>query len=507
MKVWLMYPDRDWRPSSSPAPHEANLIQDLELDVLFEVMAAGDKFMLQAARQAVLAGLGDPEVIRYRQAILADCLKNPHVVRELYGIPLEAIQNKRRQWLSIFGHYPAGVLSSAVSLLEMFVSLLKKLRRLADEHADQFESAGFTRLWTMLQEELSDDYFAEVESHLKALRFRGGVWVSAELGNANEGAHYILRRAKSANGSWLKRLLTRQAPAYSYTLHPRDDHGARALGELRDRGLNLVANAVAQSADHIDNFLNALRLELAFYLGGLNLAERLAQLGEPIAFPEPAPAGLRRLAFTGLYDISLALIKKQKVVGNAVVADGKDLLIVTGANQGGKSTFLRSLGQAQVLMQCGLFVPAQAFAASLGAGLFTHFKREEDAAMQSGKLDEELGRMSALVDIVRPDGIILFNESFAATNEREGSEIARQIVSALLARRVRVFFVTHLYELARSLYDEGRADAIFLRAERQPDGTRTFKMCEGEPLQTSYGADVYRQVFRTNHPDTPPLSS
>jgi len=74
---------------------------------------------------------------------------------------------------------------------------------------------------------------------------------------------------------------------------------------------------------------------------------------------------------------------------------------------------------------------------------------------------------------------VLFNESFAATNEREGSEIARQIISALLERRVKVLFVTHLYALAHGFYDRHLPNALFLRAERQADGTRTFKLSEG----------------------------
>ena len=83
------------------------------------------------------------------------------------------------------------------------------------------------------------------------------------------------------------------------------------------------------------------------------------------------------------------------------------------------------------MMQCGMFVPAVSFSANICNGVFTHFKREEDAAMKSGKLDEELGRMSLIVDQVKPNAIVLFNEFFAATNEREGSEIARQIVYGL----------------------------------------------------------------------------
>ena len=147
------------------------------------------------------------------------------------------------------------------------------------------------------------------------------------------------------------------------------------------------------------------------------------------------------------------------------------------------------------MMQCGMFVPAESFTAELCAGIFTHYKREEDSTMESGKFDEELARMSEIADRVTPDSLVLFNESFASTNEREGSEIARQIVRALLDRRVKVFFVTHQYDFARGFFDRHMRDALFLRAERLPDGTRTFQLAEGRPLETSYGEDLYREVF------------
>ncbi|HEV8712722.1 MAG TPA: hypothetical protein VGX03_07845 [Candidatus Binatia bacterium] len=189
----------------------------------------------------------------------------------------------------------------------------------------------------------------------------------------------------------------------------------------------------------------------------------------------------------------------QRIVGNDVNADSKDLVIITGANQGGKSTFLRSVGLAQLMMQCGMFAPAESFCANVCDRLFTHYKREEDATMKSGKLDEELSRMSDIVDNITSNSVLLFNESFAATNEREGSEIARQIIHALLEKRIKVFFVTHLYEFAHSFYDTTMENALFLRAERQPDGGRTFKLIEGEPLQTSYGEDLYKTIFGTDN--------
>ncbi|MEW6287429.1 MAG: DNA mismatch repair protein MutS [Chloroflexota bacterium] len=495
MNVFLMHPDRDFAPTPKLPFNERALTEDLELNVLFDAMAQGDEFLFDVAKKALFSSLDSPEAIRYRQAILKDCLQHPEVVREIYSLPIEATDRKHRHWMGIFSRYPSGVLSGAVEMLEMFVSLLRKLKRIADEHAAEFESEGFRRFFAMIQQELTEDYFAVVEEHLKRLKFKRGILISAELGSGNEGTNYILRKTNHDDQNWVKRVFSRKSPTYSYTIAPRDDAGARALGELRNKGLNLVADAAGQSADHIDGFFNALRTELAFYVGCLNLSERLAQLEEPVCFPDPAPASERQLSFTGLYDAALALTMKKKVVGNDVNADGKDLVIITGANQGGKSVFLRSIGIAQLMMQCGMFVPAESFRANLGTGLFTHYKREEDSTMSSGKFDEELGRMSQIVDHLTPNAIVLFNESFAATNEREGSEIARQIVSALLEKKVKVFFVTHLYELARGFHDKDMPNALFLRADRKEKGRRTYKLIEAPPLQTSFGVDAYHKIF------------
>jgi dsDNA-specific endonuclease/ATPase MutS2 len=121
--------------------------------------------------------------------------------------------------------------------------------------------------------------------------------------------------------------------------------------------------------------------------------------------------------------------------------------------------------------------------------------------MRSGKLDEELGRMSDIVDHVAPHALVLFNESFAATNEREGSEIARQIMAALLEKDIRIVCVTHLYELSRGFFEHNRSDVLFLRAER----ARTFKLREGEPLPTSYGEDLYDDIFGRPAAERTPL--
>jgi len=488
--------ERDFDPLQDLAPHERAVMQDLELHTLLSAMANGDPFLYDVGRKALFSGVhNDIETILYRQEVLKDCLRNPAVLRELYAIVVDAIEKKKKQYFGFLSRYPASILSGSVALLQMFSGALRKLKGIADVHASDFASRGLTALFAMLQKEFNDEYFASIQDHLRELRFRAGVLVSAELGEHLDGTNYVLRLEPDKRPNWVKWILGKGSPAFTFRLHERDDAGARILSEMRDRGINLVANALAQSTEHILSFFDMLRTELAFYVGCLNLHDRLATLGTSTCFPHPQGAGTRVHRFSTLRDVSLLLTMNANVVGNTVDAYGKNLVMITGANQGGKSTFLRSVGLAQLMMQAGMFVTAESFTASLCAGLFTHYKREEDTAMKSGKLDEELARMSAIVEAIRPDAMILFNESFASTNEREGSELARQIVCALLERRIKVFYVTHLYDLAHGFFETRSSDTVFLRAERHMDGTRSFQLIEGEPLQTSYGEDLYREIF------------
>ncbi len=497
-----MFRDRDFDPKGALPAAAATLTQDLGLDVLLDAMAAGDEFVRGVARQAILAGLREPAEIDYRQRILADCLEQPALVREMYALAVEAIERERKIWGWTLNRYPEGLLHRSLDVLGMLLELLARLRRVADEHAPAFRSEGFARFFRMLAEELDDAYLEKVKEQLAHLEFREGVLMSAALGAGNKGTRYVLRKPREGRPSllqrlqaWVEQVTTTERTSFVYQVADRDEAGLQALADLRSRGVALIAASLGQSADHILGFFGMLRTELGFYVGCLNLRDRLSAKDEPIAMPEPLPAGADALRARGLYDVSLSLALRERAVGNDLSADHERLVMITGANRGGKTTFMRSVGQAQLMMQCGLFAPAESFCAAACAGLFTHFKREEDPGLRSGKLDEELARMSAIIDQVRPRSLVLLNESFASTNEREGSQIARQVVRALLEAGVRVLYVTHLYDLAQGFYLSDRETALFLRAERLSDGRRTFRLIEGEPLPTSYGADLYRRIF------------
>lgn len=515
MKVNLLYRDRDFDAGQKLPWNAETLIQDLELNTLFNAMAQGDEFLFSVTRSTILSSLrNDINTILYRQQILRDCLKNPVIVHKIYDLAVESIQKEKENYLGIFSDYPDAILSRSMKVLQIFIYELKRLRAIADEHSEDFNSEGFRQFFKMLKSELTDAYFEEMENHLSELKFRNGILISAMLGEGNKGKDYVLRKFHDEKQTWWQRMASQyvmpwiqqndkkwlkqifeKTDKYTFYVNYRDESGLRALRHIKDEGINLVANTLAQSDDHILNFFIQLKTELAYYLGCLNLHEQLTRLDEPVSFSNPEEAKNHVHSVKGLYDVCLALTLKHNVVGNDMEGENRDLFIVTGANQGGKSTFLRSVGVSQLMMQSGMFTPAASFRANVCDSLVTHFKREEDVDMKSGKLDEELNRMDQIIQHITPNSIVLFNESFGATNEREGSEIADQIVKALLEKHIKIFFVTHLFEFAYSFHEKKVEKALFLRAQRREDGTRTFKITEGAPSQSSFGNDIYHIIF------------
>lgn len=490
MRAFLMSPDADFSSDQQMSPESEDLVSDLGLDRLFDAMAGGDKFVRQVAKAAVLSPVPSAATVIWRQQALSDCLAHPDRVSQLYNVAIEALDAHRRVTFFSFNRSPESLMYSSLQSLGQLCNSLRKLRHLAGQYAPDLGSPAFRRLFSSVLQELDETYLKALEGELKELKFPRGVMMSATLGRANKGAHYVLR--KPAVTTLRGRLSRSGARSYSFTVAERDEAGLRALSDLRAKGLNQVANALAQSTEHVVGFFAALRTELAFYLGCLNLERILRAKGEPTCTPRiiDGPG----FSTKGLYDPSLSLGLEGQAVGNDVDAGAKELVVVTGANRGGKSTFLRSLGIAQLMMQAGMFVAAEAFSASLCPGVFTHFKRNEDPAMRGGKLEEELARMGKILQELTPGCLLLCNEPFASTNEREGSEIGRQVFLPLVDEGVRVALVTHLFDLADSLHEMGIEQAIFLRAPRQL-GALPFRLVVGPPEPTAYGEDVYKRVF------------
>ncbi len=489
MNVRLMHPEQDF---AADGQGRADLFFDLGLTTVVETMADGDEEVRAVSSAALATPPHEVDAILYRQAVLADFLKAPWMARRLHELASEAVAAERREFLGTFARSPELVLSRSLRLIARYADVLERLHADLAAPLAASHSAGLSRLGRTIDEDAGPGRLTEIRERLRELGFAGGIVMSARLGTGLRGSEHVLKTPPADERGWLSRLVRRRADGVHFEVSERDESGLRLLGELRSKGLAQAAGAVQVAADDMLAFFRQLRTESAFYVGCVNLAEALARRGVGVSMPVPEKEPLV-LEARGLVDPVLALTGEGKVVASDLQADGARLVVVTGPNQGGKSTFLRSLGVAHVLMMCGMFVPAAGLRASLAEGVFTHFSRREEEEMERGRLAEELARLSGIVDELRPGCLLLFSEPFASTNEEEGSAIASEVLEAMGEAGVRVVFVTHLLELAARL--AGEDGVVSVRAERAPDGRRTFRMLAGPPELTSHARDLFEDIF------------
>ncbi len=459
---------------------------DLGLELLYDKMSENDDFIKNAVRVILLNSLDNPADIEYRQSVIKDSIQNEQVIQNIYTIVTETKKMKQEHWLGIFGKRPGSLLSSSISMLELYFKKIKEIREVVEDSRSNFNSSGFLNFFDMLEKEFDDKYLKSVFTHLKGLRFRNGILMEATFDNINIAKGYNILQNNSKN--WIEKIF--KSKSYTYKLHPRDDAGANILQDMSDEALEEISLCLSDTAKSMEGFFDDLRFEMAFCLGAVNLYKKL-DVTTPLVFPKVKDAQERVLNFKDLKNPILLLIGNEPITGNDLRSENIDLYLITGANRGGKTTYLKSIAIAKLLAQSGLFVPAQEFETNISVSIFTHFKKEEDDELKSGKLDEELKRLSSIIDKTEKNSTIFFNESISSTNELEGSIIAYDILKALVEKKVEVYFVTHNYSLCKKFIDKKIKNILFLRANRYDNGKRDFKVTKNLPLKTSFAKDIY----------------
>ncbi|MBP1989151.1 MutS-related protein [Paenibacillus eucommiae] len=497
MKPALLYDHQD--PYYLPLVYDQELIQDLQLPPLLERMARQDTYMYNSSKQVIMHSEMSVDTLKYRQQILKDGMNHPALIKSIYAAAADIAEQADAYRSQMKPNYSRNIpvrekLKTAVSLLEVILINLKKLRDLGLLHKAHYRSGGLAAFFNRLDLRYPDSFLSGANQHLRLLQqaIRGTrLVIGARIGEGLKGIRYTLREVY-AEQSFLSAKKIGKASTLVHFEHN--------FSEIEETVQNHILKILKRFIDETLSFADLLRFESSFYVGCLHLHEELVNLGCEISFPLPLGPGSRSLTFRGLYEPVLAMISRQQPVTNGLRAEDKTVFIVTGANQGGKTTFLRSIGLAQLMMQCGMFVPAAFYESNLCDRIFSHFTREEDRTLNSGKLDEELSRLNAFIDHLTPGSLLLMNEPFASTTEKEGSLIAKDLLSVCHELKLKVFIVTHFYELAEWAYTGGLEQAVFLAPERNDRGTRSFKLSAGVPQPTSYGEDLYRAIIEhTGH--------
>ena len=540
MNAFLLYKDKEFTGISRYFDAKS-IVQDLGLktlymnagkDVVFENGEAKkikeqDPFISDTMSKVMVSPLVTKDEILYRQKILKDCLENEDFIQNLYRETTKIVVEWDKLGRRATGYSGrsdnAGWAVTQIHLTTLFAEGLKKVKQLLKGSLIRFNSEGLKNLAKRLNEEFSDEYERNIEKLLKDVAFYvkesedkdGAVYVYAPKivikGKLGAGLKLKDVKLKNVTSNMIKYRNPKGTIAkiveFKNSLTPDSFSNKmtpvieKQIVGLEQNTINYIMTFTGEFLDRFSNFFDQLLFQSAFYRGAVNLTHHMKRIGIDYCYPTICEND--RLTFSELKEFVMCMEQRVNAVGNTCNIQNKMLVIITGANQGGKSTFLRSVGIAQVMMQAGLQVAAESFSSGIFTSLFTHFTRREDSAMNSGRLDEELGRMNSIINHLDKASLVLLNESFATTTEIDGSIIAYDIIKALNEAGVKIITVTHLLSFARKMYAETEekekknehSDITFFCAERKLDGVRTYKMIQSVPELTSFGLDLYSEVI------------
>jgi DNA mismatch repair protein MutS len=439
---------------SEAAPTEPDWFDDLNLDQLRRAVTAGRE--AYRLGQFFCSNLKDVTAVRYRQAVLRD-LEDPGLascagsfadqmrrVRAILGGAERRRHRRSRQgWhLDAAELYCTGLTDLAEGLT-----------------AAPVRSEGLRRFRGYLDTYLGSERFIGLAEGVRAVRealgaveytvgIRGGrVTVARYEGQPDYSAEVEATFAKF-----------RERPARSERRTPP----GLDMNHVLERVLDLVARLhpdpfasleefCSMHGSFVDRGVELFDREVQFYLAYLDYVQPLEAVGLPFCIPEVSDDP-GRTAAEDAFDIVLAAQRVQErstvVPNDFVLEEPERLLVVTGPNQGGKTTFARMVGQLHHLAGLGLSVPARAATLALPDRIFTHFERRESVATLRGKLEDELVRVKDILASATARSLVIMNESFASTTLEDALFLGSKVIEEMTQVEVHGVYVTFVDELA-----------------------------------------------------------
>jgi hypothetical protein len=227
---------------------------------------------------------------------------------------------------------------------------------------------------------------------------------------------------------------------------------------------------------YLDETIGRFDREVQFYLAYLEYVEPLKARGLQFSFPRVS-ARSKDIAASNTFDLALAAKLANDdtavVCNNFQVTDPERILVVSGPNNGGKTTFARTFGQLHHLAGLGLPVPGADVRLFLPDRIFTHFEREEEIETLRGKFEDELHRIHEILGQATSSSVLIMNESFGSTTLRDAVLVGTEVVREIIDLDALCVFVTFVDELSRL-----GPSTISMMSTVVPDdpAVRTFKI-------------------------------
>jgi len=461
------------------APTDADLLRDLNLDQVFAAAAAeckdydvGDYYRAPPA---------DPETVAYRQEVMRDLEQT--AVAEAVRAFAEAMHRMRA--LAALAAKLECPPERERRLLGAAHAYCEAVRRFTDRLAGlDLRSRGMLALRTYLVDYADGPAFRNLASELSAvLAALGAVRYSVLI----DGLAVAVRRSGAEPDYSVEVEATfekfRRTPARDYRLKFVD---AGRLNHVEEQILERVARlnpepfsalqAFCAAHDaYLDERVARFDREVQFYLCYLSVITPLRATGLPFCYPR-VPAGPEATAVRGAFDLALAAALSARheapVCNDLTLRASERIVVVTGPNHGGKTTFARMIGQLHYLAGLGLPVPGTEARLALVDRVFVHFERVEDIRNLRGKLYDDLVRIRRILDAATERSLVILNEVFASTTIADAVELSREVLARISRRGCLALCVTFLDELAS--FDEKTVSMVG-EVDRADPSRRTFR--------------------------------
>ena len=530
--VDLMYPSEEKKrqhlergAAISKLPQD--YITNLELEQLSRLICP--EYALNAQR--VFTQLStDPETLNYRLDILEDFLNVPALEAVLYENVHKLYINEHVnvQKLGLADSFFA--LNQRLESLKTFIECITKCHEFCDKNKQKFNSEALKGLAEYFASVYNSEYFDEVKRETdECLRLLAkgvkSVTVGINFDDMMRPVEAMLLSVatdpikKKGRFDWIFKHLDNSDRAIGRTHSLYNENGGtndleaplfRELKEVNSEYISHLDTAIRayfkKSTEDILTFEN----QMSFYIGAKRLVEAVRARGLEMCRPKYLPMEERRMNAKGVFDLSFYIqmvgsdpmgsLKGKIITNDCRFDDDGRFFVLTGANNGGKTTYTRAIGIIQVFAQAGIYVPCTECEISPVDFIYTHFPKEEEVGLNTSRFTQECKQFKETVDTATRYSMLLLNESIQSTTPTECVYIATELTKIFRCVGVRGVYATHLLELARSLdrlNEEVEGDtklvSLITTVDTSDDNRRLYRIERAAPQEFGYARTIYEK--------------
>lgn len=480
----------------------------------------------------------DPDIINYRLDAIDDFLTLPKLMPTVYRIITLMLDNDRAGMRKFSNPTSFDEFRAQLDAFGCYISCVDEMHTFYEKTGESLRSAAMKRLFGFFEEiYMSEDYqklcalVAELNESLKtriksvtvAINFDEMMTpISAGIvGYSN--AEYIekpsvfdkilyfnaKKNPNQVEGGLFRRYTNDNPYDKDRVINEVDAKLFKGLSKITDGYIKKLTEVLKAYQRIGFEDIPGLQDQLDLYEGVIKLIKTAEFKGVPMCRPTLLPMDERRSEMKNVYDLCLfkaAISSRKDKKGDSLLIrndisfdkDGR-FYILTGANNGGKTTFIRAVGITQVLAQAGFYVPCESCEIAPVDFIYTHFPKEEETGINTSRFTTEIKQFKTISDTVSENSLLLMNESVQSTTPRECVDIAAELVRIFIIIGVRGLFATHLTELAymcdrfNSEQDcRSKTVSIVAKVNEQTE-ERIYRIEKGLPEEHSYASTVFRE--------------